>query len=251
MGLYATDPDCIRQREYCNIDAWTKAGYTGKGLSIMHDDVNETHSECCIDMMQTILPDAKFYQVAINYLIQGNAVLSCDVNCWTTQESMPFDNFIRKYRINMINNSTSVKASGTIRPTARHMQAKIKEYNLFCTGAAGNDDGKENKFKGAFVLVTGVYLNADGAIRKGTALKEEADFTNFMGFQSGTSFSAPIICAMGGLVRSKFGLRLTQERVYQYLKDHTKSLGKAGRNAQYGWGIPVMGALDEEYSFGD
>lgn len=232
MGLYAIDANCIRQRQYCNIVAWTESGYTGKGLSIMHDDVDNTHSECCIDMMQTILPDAKFYETAINYLIQNNEVLSCTVNCWTTQESMPFDHFIQKYGINMINNSTSVKASSAIRPTA------------------GNDDGKENKFKGAAVLVTGVYLKENGMVRKGSPAKDEADFTNFMGFQSGTSFSAPVVCAMGGLVRSKFGLSLTQEQIYQYLKDHVRSLGKAGKNAQYGWGIPIMGALDEIYSFG-
>lgn len=247
MGLYEIDENCIRQRRYCNIDTWVDAGYTGKGLNIMHDDVNATHSECCVDMMQTILPDAKFYETTIGYLIQNNEGLSCTVNCWTTQESMPFDRFIKKYGINMINNSTSVKSSNTIRPTARHMQEKIKEYNLFCTGSAGNNDGKENKFKGAAVLVTGVYLNENGTIRKGSPAKAETDFANFMGFQSGTSFSAPVVCAMGGLVRSRFGLNITQGQIYKYLKDHALNLDEAGKNAQYGWGVPIMGALDEIY----
>ena len=55
MGLYETDANCIKQREYCNINSWMRE-YKGEGINIMHIDVDKTHAECCVDMMQTILP---------------------------------------------------------------------------------------------------------------------------------------------------------------------------------------------------
>ena len=120
----------------------------------------------------------------------GDVVTYCNVISKTTKETIPFDDFVKKYKINGINNSTSGRSKTYPTPIAKFMQEKIKEYNLFCTGSAGNTEEHQNNFRGAFVLVTGVYLK-NGKPVKATPPKEEADFTNFMGFPKWDEFLSP------------------------------------------------------------
>lgn len=39
MGIFLTDPKCIKQRECVNIPVWHEAGHTGKGITVFHDDI--------------------------------------------------------------------------------------------------------------------------------------------------------------------------------------------------------------------
>ena len=253
MGLFETDKKCIKQREYVNIPAWQNAGYLGEGITIFHDDVDRAHSECCVDIIQTILPKAKIYSGSIRYRVYDHVVTSCEIECRETGEVMPLTDFIEKYNISQINNSTGSKASNNLdTPIAVYMRDIISKYNLFCTGSAGNDDEKNNRFKGAFVMVSGVYFfgNTDKICDYGPAW-DWVDFSMFMTFQTGTSFSAPFLNGMAGLLRSRYGRDITQEHIYSYFKDHCEHLGSEGKNPEYGWGIPILGDVNEEYFKGD
>ena len=253
MGLFETDAKCIKQREYVNIPAWQNAGYLGEGITIFHDDVDRVHSECCVDIIQTILPKAKIYSGSIRYRVYDHVVTSCEIECRETGEIMPLTDFIEKYNISQINNSTGSKASNNLdTPIAVYMRDIISKYNLFCTGSAGNDDEKNNRFKGAFVMVSGVYFfgNTDKICDYGPAW-DWVDFSMFMTFQTGTSFSAPFLNGMAGLLRSRYGRDITQDDIYSYFKDHCQHLGTEGKNPEYGWGIPILGDVNEEYFKGD
>ena len=104
MGLFLTDEKCIRQRQYVNIPQWHEAGYKGKGFTIFHDDVNYTHSECCVDIIQTILPEARVLSGRIENIQKNNEVTGCNVYCNETDEILSFDDFITKYDVSQINN---------------------------------------------------------------------------------------------------------------------------------------------------
>lgn len=242
MGLFLTDEKCIKQRAYVNIPEWHEAGYLGQGLTIFHDDVNETHSECCVDIIQTILPAARVLSGRIGNHQKDNQVISCTVYCNETDERLPFEDFIEKYDVSQINNSTSGRANDNLEtPIARYMGERIKQYNLLCTGAAGNSESKNSRYKGAFIMVGGVFfLGKTDRIMPSGPTWEWIDFSMFMGFQSGTSFAAPFLNGMAGLLRSKYGRQMTQQEIYRCLEDGAKYLNKAEEKAQSGRRIPVL-----------
>jgi hypothetical protein len=244
MGLYATDPKCIKQQEFVNIPAWDR--YTGKGITIFHDDkevsLYDAHAAACKDIIQTILPEARVLTGRIDYSSKNNEVTHCTITCAETKETLPFDEFVTKYDVSQINNSTDGGNGNPDSPIARYMRQKIKQYNLFCTGSAGNFGSLNNKYFGAFVMVTGVYFYKDtDRIEKYGVAGDGIDFAMFMGFQSGTSFSSPFTNGMGGKLRDKYGRQITQEWIYEYFKNHCQHLGTPGKNPQYGWGVPILG----------
>ncbi len=240
-GYFVSDSNSIRQREMVNINTWNEAGYTGKGLTVLHDDTGDTmHSLNCAAILQTILPDARILRGSISGISDKNGVADAYVNCYTTNETrVPFDEFIQKYDVSLINNSTADGDGNTESRWAVYMREKIKEYNLVCLGAAGNEGKMTNNFYGAFIMVSGVYLKADGTI-SGYRTSEDADFSMFMGYQSGTSYASPFLCGIAGLLRSKYP-DITQEQVYEYFKNNCMDLGTSGKNPEYGWGLPILG----------
>lgn len=238
MGLFLTDENCIKQREYVNLPAWD--GYTGKGITIIHDDAETGHDEAMIDIMQTILPEARILNCRRQITIKNGVVTSFKYRCLDTGETLPFEEFITKYDVSQINNSTDGGDNNSNSPIAVYMRKMIKKYNLFCTGAAGNYGGMTNPYQGAFIMVSGLRFK-NGVISDFGSAGDAVDFSMFMGFQDGTSCASAFLNAMGGKLRAKYGRQITQEWIYEYFKSHCQHLGTPGKNPQYGWGVPILG----------
>ncbi len=244
MGLFLTDADCIRQREYVNIPAWHEAGYLGEGLSVFCDDVGGNHVAIVADIIQTILPKAKVYTGNIGYIQKGGEIAECNISCLETGELLPFDSFIQKYNINLINNSTGGNKRSVILPIALWMKEKIKKYNLIFCGSSGNTKGASSnqKYKGACIMVVSAVLEDDGRVRwaGNTASDEAVDFAMFTGFAPGSSFASPFLLGMAGLLRCKYP-NITQDEVYEYFKSHAQDILEPGKDKKSGWGLPIMG----------
>lgn len=242
MSKFLTEPECVDQREYANIPAWQQAGYTGKGLSVFLDDVDSNHVGVVGDIIQVILPDVKIYSGSIGYSQTGTEITNCMITCTETRETMPFDDFIKKYNISMINNSTNGGDGDTIMPIAKFMKEKIKKYNLIFCGASGNQyKGRTTQgYNGACIVVGSANLRG-GVPQYGLkSIGPNVDFVAFHGFQSGSSFSSPFLLAMAGLLRSKYP-NITQEEVYEYFKSHCEDINNDGKDIYTGWGLPIMG----------
>jgi len=245
MGLFKTDPECIRQRTYVNIPSWNNKGYTGKGLTIFHDDLgNTSHNGCCLDILETILPDARILSGSISGIMGGIEPPRLTITCNETKETLPLEEFISKYDISQINNSTTGGNNDSESDMAIYMREIIKKYNLICTGSYGNFGGvPNNKYQGAFIMVSGVDNNMTDYGVSG----KDCDFSMFMGFQDGTSFSAPFLNGMCGLYRGKYGRQITQAEVYNLLKSNCQDLGTVGKDEQWGWGLPKMVDVNKKY----
>lgn len=243
MGLFLTDASCIKQRATVNIPPWNIHGYTGKGQVIFHDDLGVSgHNGACIDIIQTILPDAKIYSGSINGTLGGSVSPALNIHCNETGETLPFESFIKKYNISILNNSTTGGNNNSDSDMAVYMREMIKKYNLIFTGAAGNyTEETSNPYQGACIMVSGVDIMKNGSWADYGVSGDSVDFCMFMGFQDGTSFAAPFLCGMCGLLRDKYGRSLTQPQVYEYFKSHCKDLGTVGKDPQWGWGLPIMG----------
>ena len=241
MGMFLTDANCIAQRKYVNLPAWDK--YDGNGLSIFCDDVGADHAPCVVDIIQTILPKAKVYSGNIGYQKIDDKILACIVSCKELGVTMAFDDFVTKYDISLINNSTDGGKGTTILPEALYMRDKIKQYNLIFCGCAGNDNGSPctQKYNGACIIVTSCHLNDKGVpIFSNESIGPNIDFAMFNGFQPGTSFASPFLLGMAGKLRCKYP-NITQEEVKAYFKAHCEDLLVDGFDIQSGWGLPKMG----------
>lgn len=242
MGRFSTDPDCIKQREYLNIPPWHKAGYLGQGLTVFCDDNSPDHRAIVADMIQTILPQAKVLTGIISNNVDHGAVTDCQVFCYETNETLSFDDFIKKHNVNMINNSTTGGKGAVILPEAVYMEEKIKEHNLVFCGAAGNGYGQPTtqQYNGACIVVASAVLE-NGKVRPGNcSAGENIDFAMFQGFAVGTSFASPFLLGMVGLLRCKYP-GITQDEIYQYFKDHCQDIGEPGKDTRSGWGVPILG----------
>jgi hypothetical protein len=245
MGMFAWDKDCIAQRTYVNLPLWDK--YDGEGLSIFCDDVDTSHTENVKDIIQTILPKAAIRSGEIGYVKNAGAIESVSITCKETRETLPFDDFIKKYNVTLINNSTTGGNGDTILPEALYMKDKIAKYNLIMTGAAGNDNSlpTRQKYNGACIMATGCHFDKNGIPAfSNNSIGKNIDFTMFTGFQAGTSFASPFLLGMAGKLRCKYP-GITQDEVKQYFKAHCKDILAVGFDIESGWGVPVMGTKTE------
>lgn len=240
MGMFLTDPGCVAQRKYVNLSAWDK--YDGDGLVIFHDDAgDENHIGCCKDILHTLLPKATVYSGGIGYSVSDGLVSECHISCSETKETLSFDDFVTKYGVSLINNSTDGGDSTKILPIALYMKGKINQYNLIMTGAYGNGGHTTQKYRGACITVTACHLNDKGVpVYSNDSTGNDVDFAMFNGFRPGTSFASPFLLGMAGKLRCR-NPNITQDEVKSYFKAHSQDLLTDGFDIQSGWGVPIMG----------
>lgn len=250
MGRFSTDAECVAQMQFVNAPKWIAAGYTGKGQTVFLDDVvsNPGHIATSKDVIQSLLPDIRILSGRINFASKSNMITSVSVHCIETGEQLPFDEFVTKYNVGLINNSTDGGNGTEVLPHALWMRDKIKQYNLIVTGAAGNGYGQPTtqRFNGACIVVTSCTLKNGRPADAKKACGPNIDFAIFSGYQSGTSHSAPFLQALAAYLRSKWP-SITQDEAYQYFQDHCIELGDKNK---FGWGVPVMGDPNEKINSG-
>lgn len=242
MSMFLNDPDCIRQREYVNIPTWHEKGHLGEGLNVFCDDVGGGHVAIVRDIIRTILPKSTIYTGSISFTQSEGEIISCNIQCDETNETLPLDEFIEKYNINLLNNSKTGGKGTKVLPIAKYINERITKYNLIVCGSAGNDRGGETdqRLNGACIMVTSCKLQNGIPVWSYRAVGENIDFAMFHGFAEGTSFSSPFLLGMVGLLRCKYP-GITQPEVYEYFKTHAEDLGEPGKDDKSGWGLPIMG----------
>lgn len=255
MGLFEWNQGCIAQREYVNIPAWHKAGYIGEGISVFCDDADRVHAESVADIVQTILPDARVMYGNISYKSEkGHAELYAKLK--NSSKSIPLEEFIAINDISLINNSTGLNrdtAAGGITPAQAELKKILDKYNVIMTGAAGNDaDGKiTNPWVNVAIMVNSAVLKNGKPAHALSSIGNKIDFCMFTGFQPGTSFAAPFLLGMIGLLRCRYGRSLTQDQAYAYLRDHAEDMRDDGKDHYTGWGLPILGDPEEDYFGGE
>lgn len=229
------DKDFEKQLSYVGVPAWHEKGYKGRGLTVFCDDVSkENHYGYVKMILETILPEATVLTGGIEYIIKSGEVSQCKVYCRETGESLPFDEFVIKHNVRLINNSTDGGNHDKNSPHARCMREKIKQHNLIMTGSAGNGYGNpiDNKYYGAAIMVTGI-----SEAKKSTYAEDpDIDFCMYTAGNTGTSFAAPFVLGMIGLLVTR-NPDLTQQQVIDYFAEHCEALGS---KKTFGRGLALM-----------
>lgn len=238
--------DFIKELEYCNIPL-RHTKYKGEDITVFCDDVSGNHSQLVKGVVEGLLPQAKVYTGSLNFETVNNVVKSVNVLCNETKELIPFEDFIRKYNVRLVNNSKNGGNHDKNSPKAVYLRAIRDKYNLVITGSAGNGYGSpiDNSFYGAGIMVGGCQLKNGEPTNGLYAEDEDIDFTCFTAGLTGTSFSAPFLLGICGLLIQKYP-KWKQSDIYCYLKNHSMDLGAKGKDSIYGYGLPIMGEIEEQ-----
>lgn len=240
-----------QQKKYDGVKRWNDAGYTGKGVVIWNteSDRNE-HGEMVSIRIRDAAPEATIISASLSMASNSKKVHYAKA---TLQDGtqMDVEELIQKYHIKLITRSVG---GGTVTdtPESRYWNELKEKYNLIFFASAGND-GSEG-CGSSLPADVAIYVGACGLNNQGKPVRDnysgvgpEIDFLDFRGFYSGTSFSAPYLCGKTALLIQRYGNDLTQDDVYEYFVFHSEDLEEVGMDERTGYGLPVLGDIEEEF----
>jgi len=264
-----------KEFDICGISKWHQLGIKGKGRAIgeiepvradlscwdgkMYDPFNvgvnaevNGHGHQVMNIMKQVAPEADLYTLpGISGIFSSTTASGQFVD-----EILPF----AAEHIDVI--GASLKHSGTLSLALQQRIKTIQDNTIFVC-AAGNDSTYD--FNGyaqdnTWISVAAVnYIESMNKIERASysSVGEELDFSMFTNLfvenvrypenpfqQNGTSIAQPMLSGMVLLVQQYFfdntGRKLSQQQMYQFIKDHVKDLGQAGFDAYYGHGLFVL-----------
>lgn len=236
-------------RDFHNITAWHKAGYTGKGMvaGLGEDFVTggkNSHAYKTYEVVKEVAPDCDVVFISTygvqdeNYMSeQIQAMKDLCVCAWSISQDITEEN------------------SGGIDKNKAAPFEKVKDFcTCFC--CIGNDgQGKIFEFcKAPYIYGVGAVRLFGGSVSPETFSSESRDYLDFCVCDrwqndrgetlEGTSFSSPALAGMCVLINQFFvertGKPLTSEAMYRFLKDNTVDYKGDGKDSKTGWGYIVL-----------
>lgn len=244
--------------KYLGIDKWHKAGYTGKGISILSmeqvksqskfpyvtaingfGDDDNGHGSRVMEQMKVIAPDAKYFTCSkkgsaedswkplyLDYILKNSIPL---VTTSKLSSVYQLGENREKYMQECIDNGTTffIGAGNRKIPTGKDIYEEAKSDKYLAIGACEYDDGDVGK----------AFYSCEG---------EELDYMTIVGYngESGTSFATNRFCAMCALVQQMFlekcGRTLYRHELETFIKDNLKDLKTEGFDIYTGHGLFIL-----------
>lgn len=248
--------------ERCNILAWHKAGYTGKGIKLAHlqgGNINspfldgklrnpfnmlyDKHGEQVLDVVHQVAPDADLY-----CLPSGRRVVGGKVSGSFVEQSLPF---AVEEGIDLI----TASFDGTDNTAFNEVILQAQQTGIIFVASMGNYEVDNFAKSDVWISVGAVGLENNKVMLKNYSVQHECiDFVMFSGLYvhegqdiakvEGTSFSQPMLSGMCALVQQFFfektKRKLTQQQMYRFLIDCAVDMGTAGHDTMYGHGLVVL-----------
>jgi hypothetical protein len=202
------------------------------------------HGVGVLECIAMVCPDADLYSLP-------SGIVSDSFSCTGTliDEALPF---IQSENIDVVNASFL----GVNNPILNNKIKSLQDNAIF-TAAVGNVGQYFNPFAISEVWISVGAINPNMEQSSFSLEGKEIDCVSFGTWEiqspkndsyypadSGTSFAAPIIAGMFGLVQEFFqeetGKKLTQSQMYKFMKDNCRDLGIVGCDSEYGNGFLVL-----------
>ncbi|WP_206459476.1 copper amine oxidase N-terminal domain-containing protein [Anaerovorax sp. IOR16] len=239
-----------RQNDFCNITEWQEHGITGLGVNVWNcESSGSSHGQSTRKRILDVSPNANIINVSRGE--RGNVNSDNYETLVTYQKKQhTVEEFINKYKIKTI---TSSNHGDVLTDTQEsHLLNDLKKkYNLTMFNISGNYS--DQIANGSIPSDVAIYISACQFNRNGNiefvnrfSQGEAIDFSFFMGYQYGTSFSCPMACGMANLLIERYG-DLSQEEIYKYFKMCALDIEDIGRDIKTGWGIPVLPKWGKKY----
>lgn len=267
-----------KEFDLSGIAAWHKAGYTGKNIRIANmegtdpalhffhgkikDPFNNVsgvgknyHGHQTADILHQVVPEADIYILSSSGRY-GSKTAEGDF----VDVSIPF---MEEEEIHLVNASLGGVDNPILNARIRQAQER---GTAFVTSAGNEADSGVGGYarSGVWIAVGAVHLQNEKIVPASySSIDEEVDFVQFSNlyvhdarpgyehrtFQvQGTSFASPAICGMLALVQQFFlektGRTLTQNELYEFMKDHSIDLWEPGHDPETGYGLFVLPDTD-------
>ena len=246
-----TKQECF---EYLGITKFHNLGYTGKNVRIMSDekiikDYYKTdrwqrvicpkgyqtngswHGSSIMSILQVVCPDAEYHCYPFD----------CKGTEKTAQSNC--SEYIKEKRIHLFTTSN-------LNPSVNKAREKLMQecIDSGCTffAAAGNkaEAGLHGEAKSdKFLAIGGVIKTSNGKWERVyySSMGKELDYVSIAIYGTGTSYIAPIFCAMCGLVQNFFivnaGRALNREELIKFIDDNLIDLEEEGHDIKTGKGL--------------
>lgn len=234
--------------EFLGITAFQKAGYTGKGIKIMSDELiekdyyntdrwhnivcplgyktNASHGSSVMDIMQEICPDATYYAYP-----------------FTSKNGCA--EYIQENHVNLFGSSNMIPSIDKAKD--KKMQECIDKGCTFFV-AAGNtaERGVYGEAKSENFLAIGIadFVNGKLVRVNPSAIGEELDYVTLPPYGRWTSWGQPTFVAMCGLVQSFFldkaGRTLNREELIRFIDDNLMDIEEEGFDIKSGKGLFIL-----------
>jgi len=228
-----------RQRDIAGVTAFREAGYTGKGWNVLQleSSTSDHATECVADILD-IAPGMTVYRATSTIITKSSGVTA---TCKYNGITYTLEEFIKQYNIKFVTKSVGGKPVDIVK--SAYFQDLIDRYNIILVTPAGNK-GKSGLCV-AFPVDVSIVVGAVGLSDSNTisvlnysGRGNEVDFVYFMGYRTGTSYAAPRLLGVMGLLSEKYG-DMTKDEMYSLLKSLCREIDSSGTYND-GYGIPIL-----------
>jgi len=234
--------------EYLGIYKFWRAGYTGKNVRIMSDELIEkdylntdawhkvicpkgykedaSHGSSVMNIMLEVCPDATYYAYPFN------ANNGCS-------------EYIQENKIHLFTCSNIAPSINKVKE-AQMQDCIDKGCTFFIAGGNTNEKGVKGEAKSDKFLAIGICDFVNGKLTRvnPSAIGEELDYTMLPPFGRWTSWCSPTFTAMCGLVQDFFitntGKALNREQLIKFIDDNLIDIGVEGHDVNTGKGLFIL-----------
>lgn len=231
--------------EKLNITQWLGAGFKGQNVKVWNCEDNRGHGANSRQMIIDVAPDVQ--------VVSNGIFLSTDrdkITSMPTVDGIDMKDYVLRENPQLI--SSSLLGDKQCTEWDAYIKDIVSETSIPIISLAGNsgNDGDES-LNALFPAESSIYIGALGY--NGSFFREsysssgnELDFTQSVGWWSGTSAATPFQVGMCAIIMSRYGF-MSNEEMYKYLKMISKDYDEIGHDALYGWGQPTLPHLGRKY----
>lgn len=226
---------------------WLNAGFKGQGIKVWNCESNGGHGASSRQMVLDVAPEAEITSVDFSFSTSGDRMASPP----KVSTGDDFDAFVKQNNFHII--TASLMGGNRSREYVEYMKALFNSEKTVVLNCAGNEGSVEpetitTRFPYETCIIMGAlnYVRGEFVRASYSSVGKELDFTQSVGWWSGTSAATPFQAGLCAIIMSRYG-RMSMQEMYKYLQMIAKDLGTAGHDTYHGWGQPILPPLSKKY----